>query len=208
MTRITYTTLLILFATLAFTTAAMAQGTASGPSTVHIADNSGVAYAGGPLDLVNGPAPYPIDLDASGPPWRKAIKSDPLTGYIGTGSFTMIETVQNVGTEPWYDWHELLLNSGGLGVVWDTVTQITVNGVPITFNETIVGNDLTVDGFSQPVLPGDIFVIQKDLITTSNIVAPDQTMFQMLEYPTPEPASAAVIGVGSMVLLAKRRLRN
>ena len=74
MTRITYTTLLILFATLAFTTAAMAQGTASGPSTVHVADNSGVAYAGGPLDLVNGPAPYPIDLNASGPPWRKAIK--------------------------------------------------------------------------------------------------------------------------------------
>jgi len=206
MTRFTNTTLIALFTTLMVATTAMAQGTASAPSTVHIADNSGVAYFGGPLDLVNGPAPFPIDLDPTGAPWRKTIKSDPLTGFTGTGSFTMIETIQNVGTEPWYDWHEDLLNNGQLGVVWDAVTQVTVNGNPITFNEVLVGNSLSIDTFSQPVLPGDIFVIEKDLRTTSKVIAPDTTLFQVLEYPTPEPASAALLGIGSIVLMGKRRL--
>lgn len=206
MTR-TLQTCLTLCTLLVFTSAVMAQGTATSPSTEHIADSAGsVVHAGGPLDTVNGPGPYPIDLDPTGGPWRKTINSDLVAGYIGTGNMTMIETVQNVGTESWFDWHEILLNNGQLGVAWDSVISLTVNGSPITFNETIIGNDLTVDGFSQPVLPGDVFVIEKTLITTSNVVGPGQTLFQVLEYPTPEPASAALLGLGSVALLGKRRL--
>ncbi len=188
------------------TTSALAQGTASGPSTVHQADNTGIAYAGGPNDTINGPAPYPIDLDPTGPPWRKSIVSDPLTGFIGTGSFTMIETVQNVGTEPWFDWHEDLF-SGDLGVGWDGVTSVTVNGLPITFNETIIGNSLWIDTFSQPVLPGDVFVIEKDLITTANVVGPAKPLFEVLEFPTPEPGSAALMGAGSLLVIRRMRRR-
>ncbi len=207
MTRFLYTNLAAIGITLIIVTVVHAQGTASAPSTVHVADNAGnVVYAGGPLDFVNGPGPYPIDLDPTGAPWRKTINSDLVTGYIGTGNLTMIETVQNVGTEPWYDWHEFLLNNGQLGVAWDSVISLAVNGIPIVYNATIIGNDLTVDGFSQPVLPGDVFTIEKTLITTSNVVAPGVTMFQVLEYPTPEPASAALLGIGSVVLMGKRRL--
>ena len=209
MKSITHTNFITICITLMFATVAMAQGTASSPSTVHIADPTGsIVYAGGPFDFVNGPGPYPIDLEPTGGPWRKSINSDLVAGYIGTGNLTMIETVQNIGTEPWFDWHEFLLNNGQLGVAWDSVISLTVNGIPITFNETIIGNDLTVDGFSQPVLPGDVFVIEKTLITTSNVVAPGQTLFQVLEYPTPEPASAALLGIGSVVLFGKRRAKN
>lgn len=205
MTRITHKTVFALFTTLMMATVAMAQGTATSPSTFHIADNSGVAYFGGPLDTVNGPAPFPIDLDVSGGPWRKTIQSDLVTGYIGTGSFTMIETIVNAGTEPWYDWHEDLLNNGQLGVIWDGVTQVTVNGTAITYNEMLVGNSLWIDTFSQPVLPGDVMVIEKDLITTSAAIAPGVTLFQVLEHPTPEPASAALLGLGGLTLLKRRK---
>jgi len=207
MARYTFTVLIALCTTFLITTAALAQGTALGPSTVHTADNTGTAYAGGPLDFINGPAPYPIDLDPAGAPWRKTINSDLVAGFIGTGSFTMIETVQNVGTEPWLDWHEDLF-AVALGVAWDSVTSVTVNGVPITFNQTITSNSLWIDTFSQPVLPGDVFVIEKDLITTSNVVAPGQALFQILEFPTPEPASLALMVFGGIALLSRSGQRG
>ena len=204
MTRHIHLTLIALCTSLIVTTAALAQGTATGPSTVHLADNSGVAYAGRVNDTINGPGAYPIDLDPAGLPWRKAIVSDLLTGFVGFGGFTMIETVQNVGTEPWFDWHEDVF-SGALGVAWGGVMSVNVNGSPITFNETITGNSLWIDTFSLPVLPGDVLTIEKDLVTTSNVVAPNVTLLEILEFPTPEPASAALMGLGSLILMARRK---
>ncbi len=188
-----------------FTTAALAQGTATGPSTFHYADPGGVVYVGGPNDLINGPAPFPIDLDASGPPWRKAILSDPASGF-GSGNITMIETVLNVGTEPWYDWHEQVIPDA-VGAAWSGVNSVLINGLPITFNQMITGSSLTIDGFSQPVLPGDVLVIEKELYTTANLVGPGKKLVDVLEYPTPEPGSASLMGVGAL-LLCKRRLRR
>lgn len=206
MTRYALITIVTLCTAMNLTSSVFAQGTASGPSTVHQAEPTGIAYAGGPNDTINGPAPYPIDLDPTGTPWRKSIVSDLVSGFIGTGSFTMIETVQNVGTEPWFDWHEDLFN-GDLGVGWIGVTTVSVNGSPITFNETIVGSSLWIDTFSQPVLPGDVFVIEKDLITTSNIVGPGKPLFEIIEFPTPEPGSAALMGAGTLIVLRRVRRR-
>jgi hypothetical protein len=206
MTRYTIITVISLCITLMLTTAALAQGTAAGPSTAHIAEPGGVAYAGGVFDPINGPGPYPIDLDPAGLPWRKTINVDPTSNFIGSGSFTMIETVQNVGNEPWYDWHEDVF-SGALGVAWNSVMSVTVNGNPIVFNQTITGINLTIDSFSQPVLPGDVMVIEKDLITTVNVVGPGQTLFQILEYPTPEPGSAALMTLG-LGMFGRPRIRR
>ncbi len=200
----THHTYFAIFSTLLITTSALAQGTASSPSTFHIAEPTGVAYAGGTADGVNGPAPYPIDLDPTGGPWRKSITTDPTGSFVGFSGFTLIETVQNVGTEPWFDWHEDLF-PGAIGAAWLGVTSLTVNGNPITFNQNIIANSLWVDSFSQPVLPGDIMVIEKDLVTTANVVGPGVTLFEVLEYPTPEPTSAAMMG-GAMALLLRRRL--
>jgi hypothetical protein len=200
--------LIALCTTLMITTTALAQGTATSSSTFHLADNAGIAYAGGPLDLINGPGPFPIDLDSTGGPWRKSISSDPAAGFIGTGSFTMIETIQNVGTEPWYDWHEQLY-PGGIGVTFTGagVTSITVNGNPITFNQVFVSGTMDLDTFSQPVLPGDVMVIEKDITTTSNVVGPGKTLFLIDEYPTPEPGSAALMGTGALLVLRRIRQR-
>lgn len=188
---------------LIFATSALAQGTATGPSTFHYADPGGFVYIGGTGDTVNGPAPYPIDLDVSGPPWRKAILSDPVAGF-GAGNLTFIETIQNIGTEPWYDWHEEVLPVA-VGAAWLGVNSLSVNGSPITFNQTITGSNLTIDGFSQPVLPGEVMVIEKELLTTANLVGPDQKLVDVLEYPTPEPGSAVLMGMGALLVLRRFR---
>ncbi|MEZ6190501.1 MAG: PEP-CTERM sorting domain-containing protein [Phycisphaerales bacterium] len=180
----------------------LAQGTATSPSTVHVLASDGNIYVGGPNDLINGPAPYPIDLDITGGPWRKQMKTDPLAGGGAPGK--LIETIQNVGTESWYDWHETFI-SGGIFGNWSAMDSVLINGTPITFDQAISGTTLTIDNFSQPVLPGDVLTLTKSMITTDNVIGPDQVLFTVLEYPTPEPASAALLALGASACLVRKR---
>ncbi|MEM9295393.1 MAG: PEP-CTERM sorting domain-containing protein [Planctomycetota bacterium] len=184
---------------------AFAQGTATSPSTSHVALPPMTAYAGGPNDFVNGPSAFPIDLDPSGGPWRKTISSDPVSSFIGPGTFLLVETIVNTGAEAWGGWEEQVF-SAGLGVGWDTTVSVTVNGSPITFTESISGGALLLDNFSPPVFPGDVLEIQKNLFTTANIVGPNQPLFGVVEYPiaVPEPATAALLG-GALLLARRRR---
>lgn len=188
---------------LIWTSGVMAQGTATSPSTVHVLANDGNMYVGGPNDLVNGPAPYPIDLDITGGPWRKQMKTGPVSGGGAPGK--LIETIQNVGTEPWHDWHETFI-SGGIGGNWSGMDSVLINGTAITFDQSIIGTTLSIDNFSQPVLPGDVLTLTKSMITTDNVIGPDQVLFTVLEYPTPEPASAMLMTLGlTACMLRKRR---
>ena len=191
---------------------AAAQGTATSPSTVHnIEPSTNIAWIGGPNDLINGPLPYPIDLDASGGPWRKALVADPVSGY-GGGSLFLRETILNAGTEPWTDWHEILVNNGSHSGVWGSVTDLRINGSSITFNATISGPGtvLDLDTFSQPVLPGDVLEIDKQLGPLSALfVGPGTTVNSLLEYPTttiPEPGSIVLALCCTITSLAVRRI--
>ena len=186
---------------------ALAQGTAAGPTTQHEVDvQNNLAYAGGPNDTINGPSPYPIDLDPSGQPWTKEIVTPPTTGYTG-GLFDMFESIKNAGTETWHDWHEDL-TSGALGVGWNSagVVSAKVNGSPITFNQTFILSNLNIDSFSQPVLPGDTLELHKQItIFTDNVAGPGEIIFTIEQFPTPEPASAAMLAVLAMCGTAHRR---
>lgn len=188
-----------------------AQGTATSPSTAHIIDpSSNIAWIGGPNDTINGPGPIPIDLDASGGPWRKAISAGPVSGYGGGGLFFR-ETIQNVGTEPWTDWHEINLNNGSHSASWGSVTDMRINGTSITFNTTISGSGtvLDLDTFSQPVLPGDVLEIDKQLgPMTAQFVGPNTLVTSLLEFPTtnvPEPSTMLLSLLGGIGLSALRR---
>jgi len=191
------------------TSTALAQGTATGPTTQHLSDNANQAgYAGGVNDTVNGPGPYPIDLDAGGLPWTKVFLTDSATGYFAGGSFDLFEEVVNVGTESWNGWVEDL-TSGAIGAAWFAVNDIRVNGSSITFNTSIVGSVLTVDGFSIPVLPGDTLELDKELITTNNVIGPGQTvtLLTIEQFPLAVPESTTVLlaATGSLFLLVNRR---
>ena len=176
---------------------ALAQGTATGPVTAHDVDPGPIVVIG---DAAN---PFPIALDPNGQPWTKNI-SDPNLLMINGGILDIVETIINVGNEPWFDWHEHILPdpNGVVPGLWVSVS-LSINGNPIGFNQMGIGTlDLWLDTFSSPVLPGDILEIRKqvDAFSTS-------ALFTMTieEYPTPEPASAALIVLGSLTLLGKRR---
>lgn len=196
-------TILILSCSIALSLAlpAMAQGTATSPSTVHVLAGDGNMYVGGPNDLANGPAPYPIDLDITGGPWRKQMKTSPLSAGGAPGK--LIETIQNVGAEPWHDWHETFI-SGGIAGNWSAVDSVLINGSSITFDQSLIGSMLTIDNFSQPVLPGDVLTLTKSMVTTDNVIGPDQVLFTVLEYPTPEPATALLLAAGCAPCLLRK----
>ncbi len=177
--------------------AAFAQGTATGPVTTHTVDN-------GPIVLIGDPTnPFSIDLDPNGPPWTKNI-IDPNLLMINGGILDIVETIINVGTEPWLDWHEHILPdaTGVVPGIWVNV-NMSINGNPIGFNAVGLNTaNLWLDTFTQQVLPGDILEIHKQLDASPT---PALFTLRIEEYPTPEPASAALLGIGSLLVLARRR---
>ncbi len=179
----------------------LAQGTATGPFTSHFVDP-------GPIVLIGDPAsPIPIDLDPTGPPWFKSI-TDPSGVITAPSLLTMIETIQNVGTEPWLDWHEHILpNAAGVTSpsTWFSV-KLSINGNPIGFNSIGLGTgDLWLDTFSQPVLPGDILVVEKEVEAFPLPPGSTGPILRIAEYPTPEPASLALLSLGSLSVLGRRK---
>jgi len=72
----------------------LAQGTATGPFTMHD------IIAGPQVIIGDAAAPVPIDLDPNGPPWFKSIM-DPNGLTTGGTTVDIYETIVNVGTEPW-----------------------------------------------------------------------------------------------------------
>jgi hypothetical protein len=190
-----------------FGQSATAQGVAGGLVTFH-------SLQPGPQAIIgNSATPIPIDLDPTGPAWFKNI-GDPLGAAAGPSSVTLIETIQNVGTEAWGDWHEFLFPApAGLAPhFWTSVVGLSVNGNPITFTATgLGGQTLDLFNFSQPVLPGEIFTIQKTLQVagTANVSG---AFLRISQYPTPHVPEPGCLVLAAMavsgVSLSRRRLFN
>ncbi len=201
------TGLLIFGMAVCFTdTVVFAQGTASGPATSH-------PVQPGPIVLVGDPNnPQPIDLDPNGPPWSKGI-FDPNIILATGGPLDIVETIVNVGTEAWGDWHEeILAPPAGLPpAIWNSVTSMEVNGNPITFSTMGLGTqELWLDNFSQPVLPGDVLVIRKQAEVFPNSAGATGTpLIRMIEFPTPVPEPTTLllglVGLGVMMTRASQR---
>lgn len=188
---------------------ANAQGTANAPATQHTIDfNTLDVWIGGANDAINGPQPFPIDLDASGGPWTKQIFSDPTSGYHG-GEINFRETILNSGTEAWDEWHEINLQIGSHGAVWGIVSDIRINGLSIGYTATVNGSAFDLTGFTQLVLPGDVLEIDKAFIAaTENAVGPGVLAYTIAQFPgrgIPEPASLLLLTVGC-TLLPRRRV--
>jgi hypothetical protein len=165
----------------------------------------------GPTVFIGNAAnPVAVDLDPLGPPWNKSI-GDPNQNVVGIATIDIIETLVNVGTESWTDWHEFMLPPpvGLVPPVWTNVVGLSVNGNPITFTATGLGTgSLDLFNFSQPVLPGDIFGIHKQALVDGSIFT-NASFLRLQQYPTgvPEPTSLALFAMGAVMCVRTRGQR-
>lgn len=195
------------FALWAISTTAFSQGVAGSPSTIHF------VQPGPQVVIGNAASPMPIDLDPNGGPWLKNI-GDPQSNAPGPAIVDLFETVQNIGTEAWGDWHEHFLPapSGLPNHTWAGVVSLSINGSPIGYTSNITNSGLTLDlfNFSQPVMPGDIFTIHKQINTVGS-GGVSGAFIRLQQYPTPyfvpEPTSFTITGMSSLAFLAMRPRR-
>lgn len=165
----------------------------------------------GPLvEIGNAANPIPVDLDPLGPPWNKSV-GDPNNIVMGLSNVDFIETLVNVGTEPWTDWHEVFLAPpvGLIPPVWTNVFGLSVNSAPITFTATGLGTGtLDLFNFSQPVLPGNVFRIHKRGLIDGSLISAG--FLRLQEYPTtvPEPANLAFFALLGFAAFQTRRTRT
>ena len=183
---------------------ANAQGVSTPLFTIHSVSPGPVVFIG------NAASPIPVDLDPVGPPWNKSI-GDPNQNVVGIATIDIVETLVNVGTEVWTDWHEVMLPPpvGLVPPAWTSVVNLSVNGNPITYTATGLGTgNLDLFNFSQPVLPGDIFGIHKKALVDGSIVA-NGAFLRIQEYPTtvPEPTCLALFAMGALTTFQMRRRR-
>jgi hypothetical protein len=154
------------------------------------------------------PAGLPVVLSPTGPAWQKILVGpnyQPVVAAPGQ-TFYLHEVLVVGGTVPWTDWHENLVNP-----YWDwTSASILVNNaVPagLTINN-IPGNGTQGGSISflfnaAPV--GAIVDIYKQLTYQANPALPVFSSKVIVnEYPTPEPASLALLALGGTVLLRRR----
>jgi hypothetical protein len=157
-------------------------------------------------------SPLPVVLNPTGPAWQKILVGPnnlPVVANPGQ-TFYLHEVLVVGGNQPWTDWHEDLLNP-----YWDwTGTQILINNtVPagLVINNT-PGNGTqggSVSFFFNPAPPGSTVDIFKQLTYQANPTLPVFSSKVLVnEYPTPEPATLGLLGLGSAVMLRRRNRRG
>ena len=189
---------------------AWAQGVApplGGSVTTHFLTGGGWDIfddaTGGPQEVIRDPngQPWAKDLTGPGP-------SPPQDLIAMPGdTFTITEHLIIGGALDWADWHEEILDPN-----WDFVGPIDflVNGSTASGLSFSTMPSTTTQGGSiwfnfDPVASGALIDVVKSIQYVGGPGQVFQGTVRMLEYPTPEPASLALLGVSGLALLRVRR---
>lgn len=149
--------------------------------------------------------------DPNGPKWHKTLFGGPTAPVVAQPGqiFSLSESLFIAGNLPWSDWHEEILTPG-----WDWVSPIAfmANGVvPSGYGVTNIAGTATQGGtlnfVFDPLPPGTKIDIRKHLQYNGPSGAVFVGTIEIDQYPTPEPASAGLLGLGSLLVLRRRRRR-
>lgn len=124
---------------------------------------------------------------------------DPFKGYLYVN-------VTNNTSEAWTDFHFQIINIGfdvsNVDFIVTPPYEPTSSQSPLTWSvdNVVVGATLDLYFCSDPVLVGDSASFT---VYTDNTVG--KKRFGVLIYPTPEPATIGLLGLGALALLRKRK---
>jgi hypothetical protein len=166
--------------------------------------------------VMSSTGPIPVSLDPTGPVWGKSF-TGPNGGpffYPPTSpnnpALPVTEILQVAGGLPWTDWHEDVIGidaSGAPDPGWSWANPfILVNGQPAS-NLTIAGVGTgNLSFYFDPVLPGSIIQIRKDLVYSGPAGAVFTGTLAVHEYPTgvPEPTTLGLLALGGLCALRRR----
>lgn len=153
---------------------------------------------------------YGVVRDPNGPKWHKTLVGDP-TGAPVTAQpgqiFSLSESLFIEGNLPWMDWHEEIVTPGWSWV--DPVVFLANGNAPSGLSVTNIPGTAAQGGAIHfdfdPLFPGTKIDIRKYLRYDGPAGALFVGHIVIDQYPTPEPASAGLLGLGSVVLLRRRR---
>ena len=140
---------------------------------------------------------YPIVRDPNGSPWLKVFRHGPLQ-IVPNQVLDIHESFIISGTLPWADWHEHVITANW---IWTPQVSLYANGNPapgLVTNWT----PSTLDLYFNSLPVGTIVDIHKQIQWLGPGIAGD---VDVIEYPTPEPASLGLLGIGSLLALRRRR---
>ena len=163
--------------------------------------------------VISSTGPIPVVLDPNGPAWGKAFTGPNGGSFMQPGAggpaLPVTEVLQVAGNRPWTDWPEEVIGADAAGAPdygWSWVNpSILVNGVtPGGLTITGVGTN-NLSFFFNPVAPGSVVQIRKDLVYNGIPGAAFVGTLAVHEYPTPEPATVGLMGIGSLLMWRRRR---
>lgn len=122
---------------------------------------------------------------------------DPWAGWV------KVIDITNEGTEAWGDFHFSLSDAGygTAGLMWDDSVNAPTSTQAFTYQISQDGLSIDLYFYGDPVLPGETASFQ-----VYNVNPNQLSFFRVCFEPTPvpEPATIAILAIGSLALLRRK----
>jgi hypothetical protein len=164
--------------------------------------------------------PADVILDPNAGPWIKNLHNangGPVsaddTGFTAPQSYSLVEWIHIAGQRSWTDFHEEVItpgwNIGGLMQISQGGELLPVPGLNVMLMDTVWPERGGAVWFTfDPLPPSTVLKLSKTLSWVGNPGVQGDLfngVIQLAQYPTPEPASIALVALAAIGLVGCRR---